>query len=216
MLTKNRTQESYEILQKVARINSKASPELKRIQRLQSSIIQDQDTVKNFSNLQVLRDMGKNRELLNQFVILTWLHISANWICFGVSFNAKELTGDRYLNMVYMGLCTLVAVTVLILCNRHVGRKRTLFSCMFLTFMWELVPVVNYELGDWVKVPPAMFVASTILGRSVGGACQEIIGCIILETFPTTMRTSCLGMSFLIAYMGSIAAPQTAFLNDST
>ena len=196
-------------------MNSKPAPKEIAIETLQDAIMKEADSVQMLSIRETVKEIWRNKGLCKQFLILIWLNITASLVCYGVSFNSKGLSGNRYMNMVYMGLFSLGAVTAIIVCNNQVGRKKTLFSCMLLGSLLELVPVLNFELGDWIHIPTTLFIGSAILGRSVAGACQEIIGCIILETFPTTMRASCLGMAVLAAYMGSIVAPQTAYLNDS-
>ncbi|CAG7818238.1 unnamed protein product, partial [Allacma fusca] len=212
LLTRKRTKEAHEVLRKIAKWNSRAAPQVATIEALQATVLREEaDVLKGFEGI---KQIVKNRRLRLDLIILTWANITCSIVYYGVSFSAKSLSGNPNVNMLYMGILDFVAVPAVLLFNNRLGRKKTFLIYMTLASVFLATILVMDFIGGVGARYPTVVTVLALLGRFGIVSSWGALSCIILETFPTTLRSTCLGFTAFAGYLGGVAAPQTVFLGN--
>ena len=172
---------------------------------------EEADVLKGFEGV---KQIWKNPELRKHLAILVWSNIACSIIYYGVSFNAKSLSGDPHWNMLWMGILDALAIPAVLVFNDRLGRKKTFFiyMCWASTFL-VLTLILNLS-GNIAVDLPILITISALLGRFGIVSCWGALSCLVMESFPTQLRSSCLGFTAFTGYLGGVVAPQTVFLSQ--
>jgi len=111
-LRNNETEKAQKVFDYIARVNGKerVEPEvLKRISDLESS----GKTTAKIGYIEFL----KNKEYLFTTICLMVITTMSVFVYFGISYNLKNMGGDPYWNVVYLGLCDAIGYPVSFLVN---------------------------------------------------------------------------------------------------
>ena len=169
----------------------------------------------SFRGLKALKMIINNKRLRVNMMIETLCTVTCAVVYYGVSFNSKNISGDRYLNIFYMGACDIFATPFGVLFNKCLDRRKTFILLIFLgTVFIGAVAGVEYGLMLSKKIPLAVTVL-LLFGRFFILAAWAALKCMIMETSPTILRSSCLGFTAFAGYFGSILAPQLVLLSNS-
>lgn len=118
LLCHSRTAEAHKVFGQIARFNGSKEPSLAAVHTLQQTVLQEEanqakefsgsDTKKPSNSLIALWSSsgGKLRMKLIIFIVLFF---SLAFTYYGISFNAKNLSGDPFMNVFYMGLVDMFA-----------------------------------------------------------------------------------------------------------
>jgi OCT family organic cation transporter-like MFS transporter 4/5 len=137
-------------------------------------------------------------------VLFSWLAVAM--VYHGLSFNTKNLGGDRYLSSFVSGFVEVPAVVVIIPALATIGRVK----CYCGTFIsggicCGLVVILSFALekGSHVWAP----VTVAMIGKFLISMSFAIAYLYTAELFPTSVRNVAVGAASTFARVGSMSAP---------
>ena len=212
LLTQRRTRDAHEVLRKIAKWNSRPAPQVATIEALQATVLKEEaDVLKGFEGV---KQIWNNSELRRHLAILVWCNIACSIIYYGVSFNAKSLSGNPNWNMLFMGILDALAIPAVLAFNDRLGRKKTFFMYMCWSSTFLVTTLILSITGNIAENYPIFITISALLGRFGIVCCWGALSCLVMESFPTQLRSSCLGFTAFTGYLGGVVAPQTVFLSQ--
>ncbi|XP_014203882.1 organic cation transporter protein isoform X2 [Copidosoma floridanum] len=192
LLTKGRSKEAGELLQKAARENGVEIAEETLVALLEET---NTDSIPDADKPSIF-DLFKYPNLRRKSMLLffNWLVNSGTY--YGLSWNASSLGGNDYMNFVISGLVEVPAFTFLIFTLNRWGRKLILCGCMIASGL-ALVAMMFIPIDMvWLKVTFAM-IAKLAITSSYG-----TIYVFTAEQFPTVIRNVGLGASSTVRSLG--------------
>ncbi|XP_067666322.1 organic cation transporter protein-like [Haliotis asinina] len=207
LLSQGRFQDAEMILARMAVTNRRPLPDLSPlkhfVQREQRKVAEQ----KKYSYFHLCSSWKMTRGSL--FLMYAWFVSSS--VYYGLNFNSKNLSGNRYVNVFLSGLVEIPALIFVALVNNHLGRCRTTTVLMMLAgvfcFCILILDVANVKLSSLTLV----FALIGKAGISGGWAAVQVFSA---ETFPTVVRNIGIGACSMAARIGGIVAPQIVFLGD--
>ncbi|XP_048514701.1 solute carrier family 22 member 21-like isoform X2 [Athalia rosae] len=208
LLGKGRVAEAEKVLYKIAAEKGiQVSP--KSIDVIKNLGEKKNETKTKRSKLAVttpVREVLKNRKLLTRLVVCAFCWIANVFVYYGLSLHSVAVSGDKFINFIFVSLVEIPAQLFSWILVEHVGRKPTLTGSFFLGGLFcILTPFVPEDL--WY-VPLIVFLG--------GKFCITVAFCTLYvftaEFFPTPVRHSLLGLCSMTARVGSMVAPQMPLL----
>ncbi|CAG7724992.1 unnamed protein product [Allacma fusca] len=172
---------------------------------------EEADVLKGFEGI---KQIIKNKRLRLDLIILTWSNVSCAIVYYGVSFSAKSLSGNPNINMLYMGIFDFFAIPATLVFNNRLGRKKTFLIYITLSSLFLASILAVDIIGDIRDRYPVVITIFALSARFGIVSSWGALSVIIMETFPTTFRSTCLGFIAFSGYLGGVAAPQTIFLGN--
>ncbi|CAG7817636.1 unnamed protein product, partial [Allacma fusca] len=123
LLCKERTAEAEESLNFIAKMNGKPPLETAVVEALQKSVLKERTSESKSSGCSW--EIYKNAELRSRIVLFAFGWYTVSFVYYSMSFNTKNLSGNPYLNVLYMGLVDLAAFPSGVLFNNWLGRRKT-------------------------------------------------------------------------------------------
>lgn len=210
LLVRNRPEEAHKVFEKIAEWNSKPAPRLEEIKTLQSFVLNENTS--SLTGLQAMKTIMRNKLLRTNLAIETFCVVSCAIVFYGVSFNAKNLGGNKYLNVFYMGILDFFGSPASMLFTNSLGRRKTFILYMFGGAICMVAVVVLLLLKPNVSSTPTIVVALSLCGRFCIAAGWGALKIMVLETSPTNLRATCLGLTVFAGYFGGVLAPQLVVL----
>ncbi|CAG7727847.1 unnamed protein product, partial [Allacma fusca] len=213
LLRNNKIEEAHKILVRMAKTNGKEPIDLETIreiaekERAASSKDPEDTSVKRFSYL----EFYQNSTLRKTTLCLQGIWFSWSMVYYGIGYYIKNLAGNPYMNMVYMGLTDATGYPTSFFFNNWLGRRRSLVVFMTLAAVALVaVPVIQLILdvnnpGLGLAIAGLCFLAKY---GSAGARCagRTLTG----ESYPTAIRTMGLAFSGSTSPLAAIVAPQMA------
>lgn len=213
LLVRNRPDEAHRVFEKIADWNSKPAPSLDKIKQLQTSILNHETAA--LTGLKAMRTIMKNKILRTNLVIETFCVVTCAIVFYGVSFNAKNLGGNKYLNVFYMGILDFFGSPASMLFTNNLGRRKTFMLYMFVGTAFMICVVFLLLLNPYGSSTATIVTALSLCGRFSIGTAWGALKIMIMETSPTNIRATCLGLTVFSGYFGGILAPQLVVLATS-
>lgn len=213
LLVRNRPEEAHKVFEKIAYWNAKTAPRIEEIKELQASILeQDASTL---TGIKAMKTIMKNKKLRTNLAIETFCVVTCAIVFYGVSFNAKNLGGNKYLNVFYMGVLDFFGSPASILFTNNLGRRKTFMLYMFGGTVFMIAVVLLLLLNPNASSIATYVMVLSLCGRFCIVAAWGAIKIMIMETSPTNLRATCLGLTVFAGYFGGILAPQLVILASS-
>lgn len=213
LLVRNRPDEAHKVFEKIADWNSKPAPKLEEIKQLQSFILKQETSA--LTGIKAMKTIMKNKTLRTNLAIETFCVVTCAIVFYGVSFNAKNLGGNKYLNVFYMGILDFFGSPASILFTNKLGRRKTFMLYMFGGTVFMIAVVFLLLLNPYGLSTPTIVMALSLGGRFCIAAAWGALKIMIMETSPTNLRATCLGLTVFSGYFGGILAPQLVILATS-
>ncbi|XP_039627041.1 solute carrier family 22 member 15 isoform X2 [Polypterus senegalus] len=150
-------------------------------------------------------NLVKHPVLRWQTIILMYVWYVCSLVYYGLTMNAGELKGNRYLNVSLYGLVELPSypLCMYFINKQWAGRRKTSsvflifagFSCMASLFL-------PYNSSSWLNVT-----ALALLGKLAISAAFNVIYIYTSEIYPTVIRNAGLGVCSMSCRFGGILAP---------
>ncbi|KAJ6636481.1 Organic cation transporter protein [Pseudolycoriella hygida] len=211
LLVRNRPDDAHKVFEKIAAWNSKTAPSLPEIKQLQAFILKQETS--SLTGVKAMKVIMKNEKLRKNLAIETFCVVSCAVVFYGVSFNAKNLGGNKYLNVFYMGILDFCASLTTLLFTNNLGRRKTFMLCLFVGTSFMIAVVFLLLLNPHASSTPTAVIALSLGGRFCIAAAWSVLKIIILETSPTNLRATCLGLTVFAGYFGGVLAPQLVILS---
>ncbi|XP_021957175.1 organic cation transporter protein [Folsomia candida] len=216
LLKQNRVHEAANILKSMARMNSKShltptiSPAMLHhiIQSEQRESPQDSNPSKRWTYLDFVKDPALRATSLYNMAI--WFAWSLTY--YGISFNIKNVSGNIYLNVFFMGAANAVGQRSALLLNNSIGRRKALFASMTFCAVFLVALAITLVFVEHSNIPNAAIVSLCLLGQFGMAAARSAARLISGESFPTAVRTMGMGIGGITANMAGILTPQLAYL----
>lgn len=197
----------------IAKWNGTAEPDIKIIEKLQINVLKEEST--SVRGVQAVKMIYHNSKLRMHMAILTLCNITCAIVYYGVSFNAKNVSGNPFLNMLYMGIFDLIASPASVWLNNLIGRRKTFSLYMGMGTLF-IISLVGVDIFTGLKEASTTLVTVlSLCGRFGIVASWGALTLLILETAPTNLRSSCLGFCAFAGYFGAVIAPQIFLLSQS-
>ncbi|XP_041067860.1 solute carrier family 22 member 15-like isoform X2 [Carcharodon carcharias] len=154
-------------------------------------------------------DLFRDRILLGRTLIMMFVWLICSLVYYGLTLNAGDMGGDRYLNIALSGLAELPSYPLcFFLMNRTwSGRRRTLAGFLLVGGAACLVIVLLPEkkgTGLYSVVNSQSF---SILGKLSISAAFNVVYVYTSELYPTSVRNVGLGICSMSSRLGGILAP---------
>ncbi|XP_050402198.1 organic cation transporter protein isoform X1 [Patella vulgata] len=209
LISRGRLKEAMVILNEMAVCNNRSAPEydqLKSCMEIEKRKIQEQ---KKFSYCHLFSSW----KLTKGTLILMYSWFVSSSVYYGLNFNTKNLSGNRYLNVFISGLVEIPALIFVVLINNKIGRRKTIAILMLIagTFCVSILIVdVLGKLEEW----PALTLTLAMIGKSGIAGGWAAVQVFSAETFPTVVRNLGIGACSTFARIGGIVAPQLVYLGN--
>lgn len=157
----------------------------------------------------------KTPKLRIQSIIMFYLFLVNSLAYFGIMYNTPALNGDRFLNLFLLGLVEIPANVICMFANKIIGRRRSisifLFICAASNLSVIFIPDKSEDGVDLTKLKTAL----VIIGKFGITGSYSAIYLFASEIFPTVLRNQAVGASSFFENIGSIAAPNMVYANNS-
>ncbi|XP_049703477.2 organic cation transporter protein [Helicoverpa armigera] len=205
-MSKGRFEESEALLKKMAKVNGTqvsdtSLEELRRTaeEKLRSSADETQKSGEPWLIVQVFRH---KRVLLACVVSPIWW-ITTTFIYYGLSLNAVNMSGNKYLNYVAVAAVEIPGFWTAYYLMGKIGRKAVLTGAFWLCSACQLA---------YVLMPQGLYVASLVVYLIAKLAIAMVATSIYVytaELYPTKHRHSLFAFSSMMGRIGSMMAPLT-------
>ncbi|CAG7723505.1 unnamed protein product [Allacma fusca] len=209
LLCKERTADAEKCFRQIAKMNGKPPLDASVVESLQKSVLLERKTDNAPSACSW--EIFTNPDLRIKILVFVFGWFTVSFIYYSMSFNTKNISGDPYLNVLYMGLVDLAAWPSGVIFNNWLGRKKSfagylIFASVFLIAKVTITQILGFEGHQEIDV-----VISYIARFGIGGT-WGVVTCFTAESFPTTCRTTAMGICGLAAYIGGMMAPEVVYL----
>ena len=191
LLAEGRISEAEEILGKIARKNGTIFD--KRLIRTER-----QQHESSSSEKYGIRTLLTHKRMRLKMVILMLIWLINSMVYYGLSFNSKNLEGDRYWNFFFSGLVEVPSYILAVPMIDNIGRQKSLF----LSVMIGSIGCLIFAFG------PAQFDTITAnIGKFGISSSFAILYVYSAELVPTIVRNFAMGTCSMTARLGGILAP---------
>ncbi|XP_067896816.1 solute carrier family 22 member 15-like isoform X1 [Heterodontus francisci] len=164
--------------------------------------------VQNGESASIL-DLFRHRVLLRRTLIMMYVWLVCSLVYYGLTLNAGDMGGNRYLNIALSGLAELPSYPIcFFLMNRTwSGRKRTLAGSLLVGGTACLVVILLPEkkgVGIYSFVNSQSF---SILGKLSISAAFNVVYVYTSELYPTSVRNVGMGICSMSSRLGGVLAP---------
>ncbi|CAL8121746.1 unnamed protein product [Orchesella dallaii] len=211
LLVRNKTAAAHEVFATIAKWNKTEVPDIKLIEQLQVNVLKEESS--SVHGIKAVKMILHSSSLRLHMAILTLCNVTCAIVYYGISFNAKNLGGNPYINMLYMGLFDLIGCPASILFNNWIGRRKTFTLYMGLGTLFIISLLIVDASTGLQNASPTLVTVLSLCGRFGIVAAWGALTCLILETAPTNLRSSCLGFTAFAGYLGTVLAPQIFLLS---
>ncbi|XP_035713355.1 solute carrier family 22 member 21 isoform X2 [Folsomia candida] len=136
---------------------------------------------------------------------------------FGISFNFKNIGGDAYLNIVFLGLCDTLAYPIAYLIGLRLNRRNlvALFMSGSALFLISLAILTIFK-DDFVIDISNITQSLLLLAKFCSAGSRSSIRLFTGESFPTPVRNMGYGIVGVAASCVGLLAPQLAYLGSTS
>lgn len=217
LLAEGRFEEALKILKSGAKVNDRTLPSDEELLEMMRKINEEEEEKK--TEEVELTTKEKVREVFKELIILVetpemrkrTLNIFYSWLIvamvyYGLSFNSKNLGGNRYISSFISGFVEVPAVVVILPLLSRLGRLKCYSGTFFLGGVCcGIVAIISFftEKGEMV----ALTVGIAMVGKFLISMTFAIAYLYTAELFPTKVRNVAVGMASTFARIGSISAP---------
>ncbi|XP_061714546.1 organic cation transporter protein-like isoform X2 [Cydia pomonella] len=213
-MSKGRYQESETVLKTAARINGKQLSD-KSLEALRESVEEEkrrnETEAENKTNEPwLIVQVFRHKQILIRCIVSPVWWITFTIVYYGLSINVVNISGNRYLNYVAVSAVEVPGYWTSMFLLGIIGRKPVLIAafwvCAACQATYIFMPDGYYEASLAVYLIGKFSIAMVSAGLYVYTA----------ELYPTRNRHSLLGYSSMVGRIGSILAPLTPAMGNST
>ncbi|CAG9787708.1 unnamed protein product [Diatraea saccharalis] len=200
LIAVKKTDEAVKILERVAKVNNLPTANIKTdVEAYQNSL--DSNNLKKGTILDLIRTPNIRKNII--VMSINWL--ACSYFFYGVSQYVGQLSGNVFTNVAESAGITLLGSFASIPLMRAVGRRTIMIIFNF---------VSSISLIILIFIPPGH---GSVVCASIGVVTSFIVFVVAYlycsELFPTVVRNAALGVSSMMARVGSMVAPFVVDLN---
>lgn len=217
LVAEGRFEEAIKILKDGAKTNNRSLPPDDELMEMMKAIKSEEEEVVSEEVEKSLSE--KLYDVFKEIIILVatpemrkrTLNIFYSWLIvamvyYGLSFNTKNLGGDRYVSGFISGFVEVPAVVVILPALSRLGRVK----CYCYSFIGGGIACGIVALISFTTAPGSMVwltVGIAMVGKFLISMTFAIAYLYTAELFPTKVRNVAVGMASTFARVGSISAP---------
>ncbi|CAG2100134.1 unnamed protein product, partial [Medioppia subpectinata] len=187
-------------IRKALQMNGKSIDNLReQMRQLANNLQTTQKATKNEKSHSAL-DLLKTPNMRKYTLIIWYGWIVNALIYYGISFNMGDFGGNFYITFLLSGLMELPAQLLTPLFLRYIGRRKLYAIFMIITGA-SCVAVIAADQSSWLRVLLAL------IGKYGITSAWNVLSIHGSEIYPTVVRNTGLGVSSVVARVGSISAP---------
>ncbi|KAH9508605.1 hypothetical protein Btru_052141 [Bulinus truncatus] len=168
----------------------------------------------NNSEVYTVFSLFKTPKLRKFTIIMFYLFLVNSLSYFGIMFNTPTLNGDRFLNLFLLGVVEIPAYIVALFSNKIIGRRRSISIFLLICAVANLTVIFIPDQSDGVDLDK-LKTALVLIGKFGITGSYSTIYLYAAEVFPTVVRNQAVGASSFFENIGSIAAPNMVYVNNS-
>ncbi|XP_063535088.1 organic cation transporter protein-like [Cydia strobilella] len=152
----------------------------------------------------------KHKQVLIRCIVSPVWWITYTFVYYGLSINAVNISGNRYLNFVAVSMMEIPGYWTSMFLLGKIGRKPVLICAFWLCAACQVV---------YIFLPEGYYGISLtvyLIGKYAIAMATSALYVYTAELFPTRHRHSLLGFSSMVGRVGSILAPLTPAMGYST
>ncbi|BFY98985.1 hypothetical protein BsWGS_02025 [Bradybaena similaris] len=157
----------------------------------------------------------KTRRMRIYTLLMFYIFMINSLAYYGIMFSTPDLNGNRFLNLFLLGVVEIPAYILCLVSNKFIGRRRSiaifLFICAAANLTVIFIPNESDGGADLTKLKTAL----VIIGKFGITGSYSTIYLYASEVFPTVIRNQGVGASSFFENIGSIAAPNMVYANNS-
>ncbi|VVD04219.1 unnamed protein product [Leptidea sinapis] len=206
LFSKGQFEEGINVLKKCEKFNKVTVPK-DHYDQVEKQAMKKRDAMNyeiSVTNQSALKQIFSSALIWKRLFICSFLWSSSTLVYYGLSINAIELSGNRYLNYIVVLLIEAPANVCKYICLDRFGRKKVIASAFVLTGI-VLITYGFVPSGNWSE-------AFYLSGKFFITLAYNSLYIFAAEVFPTNYRTTLLAMCSTIGRIGSVLAPQTPLL----
>ncbi|KAL4709508.1 hypothetical protein ACJJTC_007239 [Scirpophaga incertulas] len=212
-MSKGRYEDSEKLLKKIAEVNgkelSKKSLECLRLsaEEEKRQALEKQNKNKNESMLVV--QVIRHKKILIRCLVSPIWWITANLIYYGLSINAINLLGNKYLNYAMVAAVKIPGYWTAVLLLGQIGRKAVLIGGYWICGVCQLAYIFLPE--GHTNISFCLYLVGTYCIAMV----MTSIYIYTTELYPTRHRHSLLAFSYMMGKIGAMVAPLIPALGET-
>ena len=147
-------------------------------------------------------DLFRTPKLRKYSISLCFIFPAIALVYYGISYNIGNFGGNFLVSFTLGGLIELPSILIIIFLMRHFGRKTLAIASFSLNAIASLVMIIDV---------PILRVVFALIAKFANQGERTFMSYIFMETFPTEMRNTVVGLTKMVARIGAIIAP---FIKD--
>ncbi|XP_035825787.1 organic cation transporter protein [Aplysia californica] len=193
--------EAEAVLRRTAKVNGTELPE-KLLEQVES---ENQKEGKQKKETGQVWKIVMYRVVLIRTLVVIFNRFALNMCYYGISLNVEHLSGNLYLSYTLSSVVETVAIIVILCFIKKFGRKPLYCCSMMLGSLGFLLSAFPIYLGSESDQKYSLgLVMVGKFGTSAAFAVMYVYGC---ELFPTSIRNSAMGISFVVELLGGVVSP---------
>ncbi|ESO93451.1 hypothetical protein LOTGIDRAFT_147574, partial [Lottia gigantea] len=207
LINRGRLEEADQVLKSMAVCNKRPVPDFDRLKEcMMNEKIRRQESKKY-----TYWHLFSSWKLTKGTLILMYSWFVSSSVYYGLNFNTKNLSGNRYLNVFISGLVEIPALILVVAVNNKIGRRKTVAMLMIIAGIFCL-SILVVDLLEKSETMPVLILVLAMIGKSGIAGGWAAVQVFSAETFPTVVRNLGVGACSTFARIGGIVAPQLVFL----
>ncbi|XP_033760155.1 solute carrier family 22 member 5-like [Pecten maximus] len=208
LVSHNRIEEAEDVIRRMARMNGRPVPDLKRLRFL------TEEDMKTDDKKYTIKDLVFHRTLLKQTCLLGVGWLSCGYGYYSISFAVQSLSGNLYLNMFLLSAVEVPAQIITFFLANRFGRQKTAFALLLIGGLSGVV-VAAVEISDLDEKDQLMNAFALTAKLCVASGWSALM-LLTTETYPTVVRNIGFGLNNSISRVGAMIAPKIIYLNKHT
>ncbi|KAK2152867.1 hypothetical protein LSH36_316g08008 [Paralvinella palmiformis] len=206
---RDRFDEAEAIFLKIAKKNKVAPPCLTGLKEFVTSSRNEEQQLKHYTYLHLFKTWKYSR--MSLILILVWFTVFIMY--YGLAYNMRNMSGNRYLNMFLAGFLDLAAMLAVILFNNVIGRRFAQLLFLLIAITADVI-IIGVIISDTKEKLSNLILASALIGKASALAGTYVVQIWTAELFPTVIRNQAVGIGSVSARIGSMLSPQIVFLGE--
>ncbi|XP_063593581.1 carcinine transporter-like [Penaeus indicus] len=202
LLSRNRLEETVNLLRTIAQRNGRPVPE--KLEETVQVLANTHNTEKNYGFIQLF----KYPKVRLRTVLLTVGYTCNNLFYYGLAYNTTNMSGNEFINFFLLSITELPSNILAWWAANYIGRRWTEAGCFLFASVFAVIAIFTLNSALWLNITihilSKLFITMSFLVVYI--QCAEI--------YPTTHRAAGTGLSSLISSSFGTAAPYIAFLSD--
>lgn len=213
-MSKGRYEDAEGVLKTVAGFNGTRLSE-KSLEALKKAVNEEKrkkavETVEKPNEPCLMFKVIKNKHVLIRCIVSPVWWMTYTFVYFGLSVNAVNISGNRYLNYVAVSAVEIPGYWTSMFLLDRIGRKPVLISAFWICAICQ---------ATYIFLPPGyngISLTVYLIGQFAIAMVTTAVYVYTAELYPTRYRHSLLGFSSMVGRIGSVLAPLTPAMGQST